>query len=247
MEGEPLRADRDDRGRGASDTGRLHAGKGEQHLCRPPSRKAGLGAPACGRRPSSYRRVSTHRRKRFHMEDLALEVVRLRDQLERTTALTREVAAKRIADRMAIKGFASLLISKCDAGVGPAVANILDNTAREFRERDQSSEVFAIVGDSLEEWAADVRGFAPPQPSPDLRHIRQTVYELAAKHAATRIIMVSLAAYVGRADGNISTITREIEQTVRDIRRSARGESREAYVLIGDEIARIADGLRKYE
>lgn len=35
METEPLRADRDDRGRGASDAGRLHAGEGEQHLrCR---------------------------------------------------------------------------------------------------------------------------------------------------------------------------------------------------------------------
>lgn len=34
METEPLRADRDDRGRGASDAGRLHGGEGEQHLCR---------------------------------------------------------------------------------------------------------------------------------------------------------------------------------------------------------------------
>ena len=34
MESEPLRADRDDRGRGASDAGRLHGGEGEQHLCR---------------------------------------------------------------------------------------------------------------------------------------------------------------------------------------------------------------------
>ena len=34
METEPLRADRDDRGRGASDAGRLHGGEGKQHLRR---------------------------------------------------------------------------------------------------------------------------------------------------------------------------------------------------------------------
>ncbi|MBP2512177.1 hypothetical protein [Sphingomonas sp. PvP018] len=33
METVPLRADRDNRGRGASDAGRLHGGEGEQHLC----------------------------------------------------------------------------------------------------------------------------------------------------------------------------------------------------------------------
>lgn len=34
MEAEPLRADRDDRGRGARDAGRFHGGEGEHHLCR---------------------------------------------------------------------------------------------------------------------------------------------------------------------------------------------------------------------
>jgi len=34
METEPLRADRDDRGCGASDAGWLHGWEGEQHLCR---------------------------------------------------------------------------------------------------------------------------------------------------------------------------------------------------------------------
>jgi hypothetical protein len=33
MEAEPLRADRDDRGRGTSDAARLDGGEGDQHLC----------------------------------------------------------------------------------------------------------------------------------------------------------------------------------------------------------------------
>lgn len=34
METEPLRADRDDRSRGASNAGWLHGGQGKEHLCR---------------------------------------------------------------------------------------------------------------------------------------------------------------------------------------------------------------------
>ena len=74
MEAEPLLADRDDRGRGASDAGWLHARKGEKHLCRPPNRTAGLGAPTCGRRPSGYDGVAdTHRRTNILLDhDTAL-------------------------------------------------------------------------------------------------------------------------------------------------------------------------------
>jgi len=181
------------------------------------------------------------------MDGLDIEIMELRAQLERTTALAQETAAKRMADRIAIKGFASLLIPKCGEGIGLAVANIFEKTARDLRQHDRSSKVLTVAADSLEEWAADVREFGPAMADAEIRRLRQALYELAAKHAATRIILVGLSAYVGRADGNLSTIAREVEQAVRDIRKSARGENREEYVLIGEEVARIADELRKRE
>ncbi|TCQ04087.1 hypothetical protein [Sphingomonas sp. PP-CC-3A-396] len=181
------------------------------------------------------------------MDGLDVEIMELRAQLDRTTALAQELGAKRIADRLAIKGFASLLIPKCADGVGSAMADIFENAARDFRKQDASSVVVGMVADGLEEWAADVRAFGPATPSAEIKYLRQSLYELAAKQAATRIIMAGLAGYVGRADGNISEIAREVEQTVRDVRGAATGGNREAYFLIADEIARIADALRTHE
>lgn len=56
METEPLRADRDDRGRRASDAGQLHRGEGEKHLFKPSGEACGLPGLGYGVGANNHRR-----------------------------------------------------------------------------------------------------------------------------------------------------------------------------------------------